>query len=81
MKADEGNAYNIYLAQREVYGQSPAFYLDVCEFFFQRGEREIGLRVLTTLLELGIDDPQLYRVVGYKVFQNFPFFKHLNESD
>ena len=70
MKAEEGRAYDIYLEQRQTYGQSPAFFLDCCEFFFQRAQRDEGLRVLTTLLELGIDDPQLYRVVGYKV--SFP---------
>lgn len=69
MKADENKAYEIYLQQRDAYGASPAFYLDCCEFFFQRGKRDLGLRVLTTVLELGIDEPQLFRIVGYKLDQ------------
>jgi len=70
MKSDEGRAYEIYLEQRMAYSQSPAFYLDCSEFFFQRNLKAYGLRVLTTLLEIGIDDPQLYRIVGYKLDQH-----------
>ncbi|KAL6071595.1 VIT domain-containing protein [Balamuthia mandrillaris] len=63
------DSYKEYLAQREDYGSSPAFFLDCCEYFFQKEDNFLGLRVLSTILELGIDNPQLFRVVGYKLDQ------------
>ena len=39
-------AYTAYLAERESYATTPAFYLDCAELLLQLGRREEGLRVL-----------------------------------
>eukprot|EP00727_Mastigamoeba_balamuthi_P010003 m51a1_g5625 hypothetical protein (1742) ;mRNA; r:781726-791858 len=61
-------AYEEYLIQRESYMTSPAFYLDVSEYFARTlKSKEMALRVLTSILDIGIEEPQLYRIVGYKL--------------
>jgi len=62
-----GRAYQVYLDQRAGYGSSPAYYLDCAGFFFGEGDALIGRRVLTSILELGLDDPSLLRVVAYRL--------------
>jgi hypothetical protein len=65
--APKGRAYQVYLDQRAGYGTSPAYYLDCGHFFFGQGDAVIGRRVLTSILELGLDDPSLLRVVAYRL--------------
>ena len=67
--AGTSRAYAVYLAQRPRYLTSPAFYLDCAEFLLQRGQTERGLRVLTNVAELGLEDPQLLRIVAHRLAQ------------
>jgi hypothetical protein len=67
--APAGDAYGRYLAERGTYGRSPAFYLDCAGFFFERGERPLALRVLTSVAELKIDDARLMRVLAHRLEQ------------
>jgi hypothetical protein len=62
-------AYAVYLEQREAFGGSPAFFLDCADFFFRSGAADLGLRVLTSILELKLDEPRLLRVVARRVQQ------------
>jgi Ca-activated chloride channel family protein len=62
-------AYATYLAQRDSYAGSPSFSLDCAEHFLARGDRAIGLRVLTAILDLKIEDPRLLRVVAHRLQQ------------
>eukprot|EP00727_Mastigamoeba_balamuthi_P011668 m51a1_g7123 hypothetical protein (964) ;mRNA; f:137753-141576 len=65
---DAKAAYEEYLVQRESYAASPAFYLDVSEHFARTlKSKETALRVLTSVLDIGVEEPQLYRIVGYKL--------------
>lgn len=65
--APKGRAYQVYLDQRAGYGGSPAYYLDCGHFFYQQGDAALGRRILTSILELGLDDPSLLRVVAYRL--------------
>jgi len=65
--AERGRAYQVYLDQRAGYGSSPAYYIDCAGFFFNEGDAVLGRRVLTSILELGLDDPGLLRVVAYRL--------------
>jgi hypothetical protein len=69
MKADPTHAYNVFLAQRSRYATAPAFYLDCAEFLLQRGQTKLGIRVLTDILELRLDDAQLTRIVAHRLAQ------------
>jgi Ca-activated chloride channel homolog len=67
--APAGRAYSVYLSQREVFGGSPAFFLDCADFFYRSGEPGLGLRILTSVLELKLDEPRLLRVVARRLQQ------------
>lgn len=68
-RAGRDGAYAVYLAQRETYGASPAFYLDCAEHFLRAGRRELALRVLTSVVELQLDEPRLLRVAAHRLQQ------------
>jgi len=62
-------AYDTYLAQREQYASSPAFYFDCAEYLIAAGRREQGIRVLTDVLELKLEDARLIRIVAHRLQQ------------
>jgi len=64
-----GDPYAAYLRERAEYAGSPAFFLDCGDFFVGRGERALGLRVLSNLVELGLDDPALLRMYAWRLQQ------------
>ncbi len=68
-RAGHAGAYAAYLAQREVFGRSPAFYLDCADHFLRAGERELALRVLTSVVELELREPRLLRVAAHRLQQ------------
>ncbi len=68
-QANRDQAYAMYLAQRVGYQQSPGYYLDVASWFYSAGDALRGRRVLTCLLDLGLDDPALVRIVAYRLLE------------
>lgn len=62
-------AYETYLRLRPEYASSPSFYLDCADYFLAQGQTEIGLRVLSNLLELALDDPALLRIYAWRLQQ------------
>ncbi|HEX4382535.1 MAG TPA: VIT domain-containing protein, partial [Myxococcales bacterium] len=67
-KAANGMAYAAYLAERTQH-QSPAFFLDCAEFFLRDSQKALGLRILSNLAELRLDDPALLRVLAWRLSQ------------
>jgi hypothetical protein len=61
--------YADYLRQRADYGASPAFFLDCGDLFLRRNDRATGLRVLSNLLEPGLDHPPLMRMYAWRLQQ------------
>ena len=60
--------YSKYLELRPEYAQSPAFFLDVADFFLnQKDER--GIRILSNIAELQLGSERLLRLLGYKLLQ------------
>src|SRR5262249_13139900 len=68
-QARPGEAYAVFLAHRREYGGSPAFYLDCADYFLRAGPREIGLRVLSDVLELQLEEPRLLRIAAHRLRQ------------
>ncbi len=62
-------AYGIYLEQKVAYHASPAFYLDCADYFFRQELPAVGLRVLSNVAELEIEDAPLLRVVAHRLAQ------------
>ncbi|MET4615343.1 Ca-activated chloride channel family protein [Stenotrophomonas sp. 2619] len=61
--------YALYLAEREQHSDSSAFYLDVADLLLAAGQRELGLRVLSNLAEMQLDNRHVLRVLGYRLMQ------------
>jgi tetratricopeptide (TPR) repeat protein len=59
--------YEKYLAIRDKYKDVPVFYFTVATFFFEKGEREIALRILSNIAELDAENYELYKQLGYKL--------------
>lgn len=66
-KAEE--RYAAYLAQRKEWAQSPAFFLDCADEFLKQGDKALGLRILSNLAELKIEDSALLRVFAWRLRQ------------
>jgi len=69
--AGPANAYAAYLKQRGLsgYENSPAFYLDCAEYLIRAGQPALGARVLTSILDLRIEEPSLIRIVAHRMTQ------------
>lgn len=65
-KADR---YRVYLEQRRNFAASPAFFVDCAEFFLREGDVPIGIRVLTNLAELKLEEASLLRVLAWRLQQ------------
>ena len=66
-RAKGGDAYATYLDLRVTYGTSPAFYLDCAGWFLARELRDPALRILSNLAELKVEDPALWRTMGWRL--------------
>ena len=67
--ADSAQRYRAYLAERQEWSQSPAFFLDCAEEFLKQDDKPTGLRILSNLAELKIEDAALLRVHAWRLRQ------------
>ena len=58
--------YQIYLKLRDDYANSPTFYFDMAGWFYTHSDRETALRILTSIADLELENPSLYRLLGYR---------------
>lgn len=56
-----------YFQQRAQHALSPSFFIDCAGWFMANGEGAFGLRVLTNLAELRIEDAALLRVMAWRL--------------
>lgn len=68
-RAEPARRYEAYLAQRKAFAASPAFFLDCGDYFLQQGDAATGLRVLSNLAELELENAALIRVLAYRLAQ------------
>ncbi|MBN1960424.1 MAG: DUF2135 domain-containing protein [Deltaproteobacteria bacterium] len=61
--------YQTYLEQKQIFGTSPAFFLDCADFFAQMHDKALSLQILSNVSELQIDDAALLRALAYKLRQ------------
>lgn len=60
-------AREAYFAQRPQHASSPSFFGDCAGWFLANGDRAFGLRVLTNLAELRVEDAALLRVMAWRL--------------
>ncbi|MBM4028240.1 MAG: hypothetical protein FJ280_23030, partial [Planctomycetes bacterium] len=67
--AAKADRYKTYLEQRQKFATSPAFFLDCAELFLREGDSVLGIRVLTNLAELKLEEASLLRVLAWRLQQ------------
>lgn len=61
--------YRVYLDERPAYANSTAFFLDVADVFMERGQVSLGLRILSNLAEMNLENRQILRILAYRLLQ------------
>ena len=59
--------YAIYLDERPAYAASTAFFLDVADILFDRGQPELAARVLSNLAEMNLENRHVLRILAYRL--------------
>ena len=67
--ADPRDLYRIYLDERDSWRHSTAFYLDVADLLFARGQPLLAQRVLSNLAEMNLENRHVLRVLGQRLLQ------------
>ena len=67
--AAKENRYRTYLRHRQLRSTSPSFFVDCGEYFLAQGETVLGIRILTNLAEMKLDDAPLLRVLAWRLEQ------------
>ncbi len=60
-------AYQKYIELRKSQEENPLFYIDVADYFYEKGEVKQAFKIISNVLELKLDDPELIRLVAYKL--------------
>ena len=61
--------YDAYLKMKPKYAQSPSFYLDVAEYFYQEKLQNEAIRILSNLAELKLEDAEVARSCANKLVE------------
>ncbi|MFS2033879.1 VIT domain-containing protein [Polaromonas sp. CT11-55] len=83
--AGKDDLYRVYLDERAAYLSSSSFYMDAAGVFFERGLPDLGLRVLSNLAEMNLENRQLLRLYAYRLVQArrndlaVPVFERISE--
>ncbi|HTP94992.1 MAG TPA: VIT domain-containing protein [Burkholderiales bacterium] len=67
--ASAAELYRVYLDERAGYRDSTAFFLDAADQFFERGLTELGLRVVSNLAEMDLENRAILRILGHRLLQ------------
>ncbi len=84
-RANTAELYRVYLDEAPSYLASTAFYLDAADIFFERGLNDLGIRVLSNLAEMDLENRHILRILGYRLMQAnrpalaIPVFKRVLE--
>lgn len=68
-KTAKAAQYSKYLQLRQSFTADPVYYFDVAGYFIKTGNPALGSRILSNLAELGLDNYELYKMLGYKLKQ------------
>ena len=64
-----GKAYEVYLERKKEYLKSPSFYLECADELKARKANDLAVRILSNLAEMDLENPQVLRVLGYRLLQ------------
>ena len=67
--ASPDTVYAVYLDEKPSYVNSTGFFLDVADVLIEKSQRELGLRVLSNLAEMDLENRHVLRLLGYRLMQ------------
>ena len=56
-----------YMVLRRKHAASPAFFMDVADWFFKRGDSKTAKRILSNMAEFALDNPAIWRSMGWRL--------------
>jgi tetratricopeptide (TPR) repeat protein len=69
--------YQTYLKNRKDYEGLPQYYFDIAQLLFKNNDKKLGLKVLSSIADLDIENEELYKLLAYKLKQAEVFDKEL----
>ncbi|WP_346984212.1 DUF2135 domain-containing protein [Chryseobacterium sp. POE27] len=69
--------YKTYLQNRKKYEDLPPYYFDVAQLLFKNNDKKLGLKVLSAIADLDIENEELYKLLAYKLKQAEAYDKEL----
>lgn len=69
--------YQVYLQNRKDYESLPQYYFDVSELLFKNNDKKTGLKVLSSIADLDIENEELYKLLAYKLKKTGTYDKEL----
>ena len=69
--------YKTYLQLRKSYRSSPSFYIVVGNYFIQNGDIDLGLRIMSNIAELQLENHELLKTLAYAYQQEGEYEKSI----
>lgn len=69
--------YQKYLENRSKHERQISYYFDISKLLFKKGNKELSLKVLSTLAELDLENEELYKTIYYLLKQRGHYDKEL----
>ena len=64
------NMYAVYIELRAEYSASPAFFMEVSDYFFEEGLEKEAYRILSNLAEMETENSDILRALGNKLVEH-----------
>ncbi len=68
-KAGRNRMRSKYRELKKTYGSSPAFYMEVSDYFVSEGYYDEGMRILSNLAEMNLENTDVLRALGNKLVE------------
>jgi tetratricopeptide (TPR) repeat protein len=69
LKETKSDKYETYISLKKEYQDQPSFYLDVVEYFIEKDQKSIAIRVLSNIAEMELENHQLLRILAHRLEQ------------
>lgn len=69
--------YETYLRNRKEYEDTPQYYFDIAQLLFKNNHKKHGLKVLSSIADLELENEELYKLLAYKLKQAEVYDKEL----
>lgn len=68
-RCSQNQMYKKYLELKTVYKDSPSFYMDVADYFWEEEKFDYAIRILSNLAEMKLENTDILRGLGNKLVQ------------